>query len=173
MNERYITYYYLRGTDPWQNIMHLPEKEAFRKAKELAKEHEWKMSVGRFMDFQRYYPLRKGADKTVREAFNRLGGHPRLAHPYHFVPLECSYLHEWYDNEESLRIPLDETPDDQISFTLGDSCAKYAVKDTLEVFAKETIREKLRVYDNSLEKLLESIPPFRHVEAQVWFRPEA
>ena len=82
-------------------------------------------------------------------------------------------MHEWYDNEESLRIPLDEIPDDQISFTLGDSCAKYAVKDTLEVFTKETIREKLRVYDNSLEKLLESIPPFRCVEAQVWFRPEA
>ena len=147
--------------------MHLPEKEAFRKAKELAKEHEWKMSVGRFMDFQRYYPLRKGADKTVREAFTR------LAHPHHFVLLECSYLHEWYDNEESLRIPPDETPDDQISFTLGDSCAKYAVKDTLEVFTKETIREKPRAFDDSLEKLLESIPPFRCVEAQVWFRPEA
>ena len=108
--------------------MHLPEKEAFRKAKELAKEHEWKTSVGRFMDFQRYYPLRKGADKTVREAFTRLGGHPRLAHPYHFVLLECSYLHEWYDNEESLRIPLEEIPEDRISFTLGDSCAKFLAK---------------------------------------------
>lgn len=81
MNERYITHCYLRGTDSWQNIMHLPEKEAFRKAKELAKEHEWKTSVGRFMDFQRYYPLRKGADKAVREAFTRLGGHPGLAYP--------------------------------------------------------------------------------------------
>ena len=55
----------------------------------------------------------------------------------------------------------------------GDSCAKYAVKDTLEVFTKETIREKLRAFDDSLEKLLESIPPCRYVEAQVWFRPEA
>lgn len=98
---------------------------------------------------------------------------PGWAHPYHFVLLECSYLHEWYDNEESLRIPLDEIPDDQISFTLGDSCAKYAVKDTLEVFTKETIREKPHAFDDSLEKLLESIPPFRYVEAQVWFRPEA
>ena len=32
----------------------------------------------------------------------------------------------------------------------GDSCAKYAVKDTLEVFTKETIREKLRAFDDSL-----------------------
>ncbi len=51
MKELYITHCYLRRTDSWQKIMHLPEKEAFRKAKELAKEHEWKTSVGRFMDF--------------------------------------------------------------------------------------------------------------------------
>ena len=172
MPELYITHYYLRGTDPWQNIMALPEKEAFRKAKELAAKYEYRTSVGRFADFERYYPLRKNTDKTVREAFIRLGGHPRLAHPYHFVLLECGYLREWYDNEESLRIPLDDIPDDQISFTLGDSCAKYAVKDTLEVLTKELLREKLRAFDNSLEKLLESIPPFRYVEAQIWCRPE-
>ena len=46
------------------------------------------------------------------------------------------------------------------------------MKDTLEVFTKETIREKLRDFDDSLEKLLESIPPFRYVEAQVWCRPK-
>ena len=32
MNKLYITHYYYRGTDPWKNIMNLPEDEAFRMA---------------------------------------------------------------------------------------------------------------------------------------------
>ena len=36
MDNLYITHYFYPGTDPWKNIMLLPEKEAFRKAEELA-----------------------------------------------------------------------------------------------------------------------------------------
>ena len=32
MNSLYITHYYVKGTDPWKNIMLLPEEEAFQKA---------------------------------------------------------------------------------------------------------------------------------------------
>ena len=34
-----IIHYYYPGTDPWKNIMALPEEEAFRIAAKLAAEH--------------------------------------------------------------------------------------------------------------------------------------
>ena len=33
MDKLYITHYYYPGTDPWKNIMNLPEDEAFRMAR--------------------------------------------------------------------------------------------------------------------------------------------
>ena len=114
MSSLYITHYYVRGTDPWKNIMLLPEEEAFRKASELASAHEGMTSYGRFADFKNYYPLRKAADKQVREQFVGLGGKPRLEHPYSFVLGESDYLKTWFDEGDCLRIPLDEIPDELI-----------------------------------------------------------
>lgn len=36
MDKLDITHYFYPGTDPWKNIMDLPEQEAFRVASELA-----------------------------------------------------------------------------------------------------------------------------------------
>ena len=69
MDKLYITHYFYPGTDPWKNIMLLPEEEAFRKAKELADAHPDTTSFGRFADFENYYPARKKADAFVRERF--------------------------------------------------------------------------------------------------------
>ena len=123
-----ITHYFVHGTDPWQNIMLLPEAEAFSKAAELAAAHEGMESFGRFADFVHYYPLRKAADEWVRKEFIRLGGRPRLEHPYSFVLGESNYLKKWFSQGDSLQIPLDRVPEDQVSFTLGDSCAKFFKK---------------------------------------------
>lgn len=172
MSSLYITHYYVRGTDPWKNIMLLPEKEAFQKAAELASAHEGMTSYGRFADFENYYPLRKAADKRVREQFVALGGKPRLEHPYSFVLGESDYLKTWFDEGDSLRIPLDEIPDEQISFTLGDSCAKLSRNDSLEVLTKQMLIERLHAFDDSLERLVQSIAPYGYVEAQLWYRPE-
>ena len=48
MDKLFITHYFYPGTDPWKNIMLLPEEEAFRKAKELADAHPDTTSFGRF-----------------------------------------------------------------------------------------------------------------------------
>ena len=167
-----ITHYYVRGTDPWQNIMLLPEAEAFRKAAELAAAHEGMESFGRFADFVHYYPLRKAADEWVRKEFIRLGGRPRLEHPYSFVLGESNYLKKWFSQGDSLQIPLDRVPEDQVSFTLGDSCAKLSRGDALEVLTKQMLLEKLRAFGDSVEKLIQSIAPYGYVEVQLWFRPE-
>ena len=151
--------------------MLLPEEEAFRKAAELAAAHKERTSYGRFADFINYYPLRNAADKYVREQFICRGGKPQLEHPYSFVLGESEYLKKWFDEGDSLRIPLDGIPDDLISFTLGDSCAKYSRKEPLEVLTKQTLMERLHLFDDSPERLVQSIAPYGYVEAQLWYRP--
>ena len=81
MDKLYITHYYYPGTDPWKNIMLLPEEEAFRKAEELASAHPDTTSFGRFADFKNYYPERKKADAFVREKFIELGETPSSCIP--------------------------------------------------------------------------------------------
>ena len=78
MENLYITHYYFKDTDPWKNIMNLPEEDAFKKAAELADEHPDTTSFGRFADFVNYYPQRVKADAFVREEFIKLGGKPQL-----------------------------------------------------------------------------------------------
>ena len=56
MERLYITHYYYPGTDPWKNIMLLPEDGAFRVAGKLAADHPEITSFGRFADFGNYYP---------------------------------------------------------------------------------------------------------------------
>ena len=107
MSSLYITHYYVQGTDPWKNIMLLSAEASFRKAVELSSAHKGMASYGRFTDFIKYYPLRKAADKLVREQFICLGGKPQLEHPCSFVPGESDYLKTWFDEGDSLRIPLD------------------------------------------------------------------
>ena len=87
MDKLFITHYFYPGTDPWKNIMLLPEEEAFRKAKELADAHPDTTSFGRFADFENYYPARKRADAFVREKFIELGGKPKLTDPESFTLL--------------------------------------------------------------------------------------
>jgi hypothetical protein len=59
MERLYITHYYYPGTDPWKNIMLLPEDEAFRIAGELAAVYPETTSFGRFADFGNYYESSK------------------------------------------------------------------------------------------------------------------
>jgi hypothetical protein len=99
MDKLLLTHYYYPGTDPWKNIMNQPEQEAFRVAAELAAAHPETTSFYRFADFKNYYPLRKRADEYVREAFIRLGGKPKLQHPYSFVLAESDYLKSWFDRQ--------------------------------------------------------------------------
>ena len=167
----YITHYYIRGTEPWRNIMLLPEAEAFRKAAELAEAFRGTASSGRFADFINYYPRRKAADRIVREEFIRLGGSPRLEHPYSFVLGMSDYLGKWYGDGAYIQLRLDTVPDGQISFTPGDSCARYERNELPVVWTKQMLLEKLHAFGDSQEELIRSIAPYGYVEAQLWDKP--
>lgn len=171
MDKLFITHYSFPGTDPWKNIMNLPEAEAFRMAAELAAAHPDTTSFYRFADFRNYYPTRKRADEYVREAFIRLGGKPRLLHPYSFVLTECEYLREWFDACDRITLDLADIPDDQVSFTLGDSCALIIHGTEPVVLTKAMLLDRIRACDGSVDTFLQkSLGKYPYVEVQLWNR---
>ena len=171
MEKLYITHYYYPGTDPWKNIMLLTEKEAFRKAVELANAHPDTTSFGRFADFENYYPARKKADAFVRGKFIELGGKPKLEHPYSFALMDCEYLREWFDSRDKIVINLEDVPDDQVSFTLGDSCALMIHGNEPVVLTKKLLVERIEEFNGSVDRFLkESLGKYAYVEVQVWDR---
>ena len=171
MDKLFISHYYFPGTDPWKNIMLLPEKEAFRKAEELANAHPDITSFGRFADFANYYPARKKADAFVREKFIQLGGNPKLSHPYSFTLLECEYLRKWFNSSDKIIIDLDDIPDDQVSFTLGDSCALILHGNNPVVLTKKLLFERIDACNGSVDAFLkESLGKYAYVEVQLWDR---
>ena len=170
MEKLFITHYFFPGTDPWKNIMNLPEKEAFEMAAKLASEHPDTTSFGRFADFVNYYPNRKRADEYVREAFIKLGGKPKLLHPYSFVLMECEYLRDWFDTNDKIVFDLDDVPDDQISFTLGDSCALLIHGETPAVLTKTMLLEGIEASGSTEKFFKESLGRYAYVEVQLWDR---
>jgi len=171
MDKLFITHYYFPGTDPWKNIMNLPEQEAFRVAAELAASHPDTTSFYRFADFRNYYPNRKRADEYVREAFIRLGGKPRLQHPYSFVLTECEYLREWFDCHDRITLDLSDIPDDQVSFTPGDSCATIIHGSEPAVLTKAMLLEEIGACGGSVDAFLQkSLGKHRYIEVQLWDR---
>lgn len=171
MDKLFITHYYFPGTDPWKNIMNLPEEDAFRVAAELAASHPDTTSFYRFADFGNYYPNRKKADEYVREAFIRLGGKPRLLHPYSFVLTECEYLREWFDSSDRIVLDLSGIPEDQVSFTPGDSCALITHGLKPAVLTKGMLLEGICAGGGSADAFLKkALGPNRYLEVQLWDR---
>ena len=167
-----ITHYFYPGTDPWKNIMNLPEQEAFNIAAELAAKYPDKTSFGRFADFVNYYPNRKKADRFVREAFVKLGGKPKLMHPYSFVLGESEYLKDWFDTDCKKVLDLLEIPEDQISFTLGDSCALLIHGEEPVVLTKAMLLDGISACGGSVEEYCKkSLGKYAYVEVQLWSRP--
>ena len=170
MDKLFITHYYFPGTDPWKNIMNLPEQEAFRMAAELAEKHPDTTSFGRFADFENYYPNRKRADEFVRNEFIKLGGKPKLKHPYSFVLVECEYLRKWFDSSEKVVLDLDDIPDDRISFTLGDSCDMMIQGLEPTVLTKQMLLEGIEECGSVETFLAKSLGKYAYAEVQVWDR---
>ena len=65
---------------------------------------------------------------------------------------------------------LSSLPDDQVSFTLGDSCALLSRKATATVLTKSMLLDQIRKA-GSVEAFLKTLPEgYAYVEAQLWDR---
>ena len=91
-------------------------------------------------------------------------------HPYSFTLLECEYLREWFDSSDKIIIELDGLPDDQVSFTLGDSCALLLHGNEPVVLTKKLLYERIESFGGSVETFLqESLGSrYAYVEVQLW-----
>ena len=86
--------------------------------------------------------------------------------------MECEYLRKWFSNGEKIVISLEDVPDDQISFTIGDSCAQIINGTEPEILTKEMLMKRIRSCGGSVSSFLEeSLGKFAYVEAQLWYRP--
>ena len=93
-------------------------------------------------------------------------------HPYSFTLTECEYLRNWFSDGEKLVLNLSDIPDDQVSFTIGDSCAQITNGTEPEVLTKEMLMKRIAGCGNSAEEFLKtSLGKFAYVEVQLWYRP--
>ena len=100
-----------------------------------------------------------------------MGGNPKLLHPYSFTLMECEYLKGWFDSSDKIIISLDDIPDDQVSFTLGDSCALMMHGNEPTVLTKKLLLERIEAFDGSVDVFLkQSLGKYPYVEVQLWDR---
>ena len=68
-------------------------------------------------------------------------------------------------------VDLEDIPDDQISFTLGDSCALMIHGKEPVVLTKKNLLERIEACNGSVEEFFkEYLGQYAYVEAQLWDR---
>lgn len=66
-------------------------------------------------------------------------------------------------------IDLEDVPDDQVSFTFGDSCAVMQHGTKPDVLTKYMLLDRINAYEGSVDSFLkESLGKYVYVEAQLW-----
>ena len=152
---------------PLHSITELPEAEAYQMAEKLGKNNG--TAFYRFKDFVNYYPRRIKAEKWLYEWFLKLGGEPKTEHPLYFVLEGSNFLDEWFDRGKIIKLPLSRINEKHISFTLGDSCAKYDKKNRRDPFLKNELYKIIEEHGGDIENYLKTIEKeYSYIECQLW-----
>ncbi|MBH1939643.1 hypothetical protein I5677_01895 [Mobilitalea sibirica] len=168
MHEIYIVNYCNPNCSPLYSITRLSKAEAFAKAKELADSHSG-TAFGRFADFENYYPRRIKTEEWLYNWFINLGGEPETKHPLYFVLHGSDFLDHWFGKGEVTKIPLADISSKHISFTFGDSMAKFDQPERKNPFLKETLYELINQFNGDVDRLLNSIiEEYKYIEVQLW-----
>ena len=79
---------------------------------------------------------------------------------------------KWFSEGEKLVLNLSDIPEEQVSFTIGDSCAQITNGVEPQVLTKEMLMKRIAECGNSVEAFLEaSLGKFAYIEVQLWYRP--
>ena len=169
MNTLQLVHYCHPDCEPLQNILRLPEKEAFSLAAQLAEAHPETTAFYRFADFHNYYPRRMEADRRLRTAFLTRGGRPVVEHPLSFVLEGSSYLDAWFGQGKVLRLPVRCVPEEQISFTLGDSLSTLERHGDFTLLTMADLRSQVAAHPEGAAGFLRDAAREHHyIEAQLW-----
>lgn len=154
---------------PLQNIMRLPENEAFALARRLAAENPDTTAFYRFADFHNYYPRRRQTDLLLYEAFVSRGGRPTQRHPLSFVLQGSEYLDDWFDHGIVTCIPLRCVSSEHVSFTFGDSMAVLEREKGFTMLTKDELAEAIAAHPDGAEGFLREIAQkYTYMEVQLW-----
>jgi hypothetical protein len=87
---------------------------------------------------------------------------------------ECEYLRNWFDTDDKIVFDLSDIPDDQVSFTLGDSCALLIHGEVPTVLTKAMLLDGINACDGSTEEYLKSVlGKYAYAEVQLWDKLQA
>lgn len=168
IKELYIVNYCNPNCDPLCSITRLPKSEAFILAKELSKKNKG-TAFGRLDDFANYYPRRIITEEWLYNHFVSLGGEPSSKHPLYFVLQGSDYLNDWFGNGKTTKLLLDDIDSKHISFTFGDSMAKFDKPEMRDPFLKDTLYNLINKHDGDIDKFLDSIKnQYTYIEVQLW-----
>lgn len=168
VKELYIVNYCNPNCTPLNSITRLTEEEAYKKAKELSDRYNG-TSFGRFTDFINYYPKRIQTEKWLYHCFTKLGGKPETKHPLYFVLQGSDFLDKWFEKGRVTKLLLENINSEHISFTFGDSMAKFNKPEQKEPFLKETLYEYIKKFNGDINLFLDSIKEqYTYIEVQLW-----
>ncbi|MEO3947145.1 hypothetical protein [Gorillibacterium sp. CAU 1737] len=168
MNELSIVHYCHPNCSPLNSITRMSKSDAFAKAKELSDSHSG-TAFGRFADFDHYYPKRIETEEWLYHGFLKLGGQPETKHPLYFVLQGNDFLFHWFDKGEIVTIPLHRISPAHISFTFGDSMAKFDTRERRDPFGKEQLMELLHDFHGDVDLFLGSVKEqYNYIEVQLW-----
>ena len=154
---------------PFKNICRLPRAESFKLARELAEKDSESGSASRYIDFEKYYPIRKKVDKHLYDTFISLGGKPRETNPIYFVLHGSKSLEAYMGKWNAYRLLLSDIPSDVISFTLDDSIVSFKKHNSVTMYTKEVISQTLREYEGTIDEFLGELTEKHYcIEAQLW-----
>ena len=115
----YVTHYHLPDRSPFQNLSDLDGLKLERVLKALGslevRSRSHRVFGLRYMDF------RLRTEAKLREAFYARGGRPERTAPHYFVLGSCAWFQALAVDMRSVRVALDDLPDDQTTFTYPDS----------------------------------------------------
>lgn len=169
MENLYIVNYCHNDCLPLKSITQLSKEEAFLMAKELSKKDKCR-ALNRFGDdFPGYYQHRIRTEQWLYEHFIAIGGKPQTRHLFYFALHQSEDLNKNFNYGKIIKVPLDDIDSDDISFTFGDSVAKFDVPERRNPFLKGKLYEYVNSYNNDVEKFLVSIKEqYIIIEAQLW-----
>lgn len=117
----HLTYYYVRGTEPFRTLSALPDDEAIRIMEDLYDETAF---GARFRDPAQYMHRRRQTEQWVRREFVAKGGRPEAQYPIPMVLGASKWMVKQSPIPEAhgeIQIPLSVFTEYDVSFTYPDS----------------------------------------------------
>ncbi len=169
MNDLCLMHYCHLDCEPFQNILRLPQEEAFSLAAQLASAHPGATAFHRFADFINYYPRRMETDRRLRAAFISRGGQPSETHPLSFTLQTNDYLDAWFGHGRVYELPLICIPEEQISFTLGDSMSTLEKQGSFTLLTIRDLQDRILAHPEGTAGFLrDAAQQHTYIEAQLW-----